>query len=256
MLKAHTLPRQNAGFLAFCHNVFWSQKGECVKGKSLIVLLVIVGAGYMGYRHLPSYYNPFVPLQLSDPPGKITQFKLRRLEPAQCAALLAEANEQGLISARPVADSSGNCPLTNVVRVRDFGPVKLSSSFLASCPLALSSALYVKQQARPLTAQYMQSELVRIEHLGSYACRNIYHRENARLSEHATADALDISGFRLANGQQISVLRGWKVDKTQPWLQAMLSASCHYYGNGLGPNYNAAHANHFHLGMRGFGLCR
>ena len=101
----------------------------------------------------------------------------------------------------------------------------------------------------------MSSELVRIDHLGSYACRNIYHRANARLSEHATAEALDISGFRLANGQQVTVLRGWKQDKTQPWLRAMLSASCGYYGNGLGPDYNAAHANHFHLGMRGYGLC-
>ncbi|EHE2712186.1 extensin, partial [Salmonella enterica] len=23
-----------------------------------------------------------------------------------------------------------------------------------------------------------------------------------------------------------------------------------------GPDYNAAHANHFHLGMRGYGVCR
>ncbi|HFY2366132.1 extensin family protein, partial [Salmonella enterica subsp. enterica serovar Kentucky] len=44
--------------------------------------------------------------------------------------------------------------------------------------------------------------------------------------------------------------------ETGPWLRAMLNASCHYYGNGLGPDYNAAHANHFHLGMRGYGVCR
>jgi Uncharacterized protein conserved in bacteria len=143
-----------------------------------------------------------------------------------------------------------------VVRVRDFGPVSLNSSFLASCPLALSSALFVSQQARPLTKTWTGSELTRIEHLGSFACRNIYSRPDARRSEHATADALDISAFRLANGQRVTVLNGWKAEKTQPWLQALLSASCGYYGNGLGPDYNAAHANHFHLGMRGYGLCR
>ncbi|HBC81487.1 MAG TPA: extensin [Escherichia sp.] len=226
-----------------------------MRGTGAIVFLLIVGAGIVGYRHLPSYYNPFAPLRLDDPPGRITQFKLKRLTPEQCDALLVEANQKRLIASQPVADSTDTCPLTNTVRVRDFGPVKLSSSFLASCPLALSSALFVQQQARPLTARYMSSELVRIDHLGSYACRNIYHRANARLSEHATAEALDISGFRLANGQQVTVLRGWKQDKTQPWLRAMLSASCGYYGNGLGPDYNAAHANHFHLGMRGYGLC-
>ena len=155
-----------------------------------------------------------------------------------------------------MADSGGACPLNNVVRVRDFGPVGLNGSFLASCPLALSSALFISQQARPLTKRYTGSDLARIDHLGSFACRNIYHRPDARRSEHATAEALDIAAFRLANGEHVTVLNGWKAATTQPWLKAMLAASCGYYGNGLGPEYNAAHANHFHLGMRGFGLCQ
>ncbi|WP_400174393.1 extensin family protein [Enterobacter hormaechei] len=227
-----------------------------MKGKGLLILIVIAGIATVGYRWLPPHYNPFVPLTLDDPPGKITQFKVRRLTPQACADLLAQANQRQLIRTQAVADSAGECPLSNVVRVRDFGPVSLNGSFLASCPLALSSALFVSQQARPLTKTWTGSELTRIEHLGSFACRNIYSRPDARRSEHATADALDISAFRLANGQRVTVLNGWKAEKTQPWLQALLSASCGYYGNALGPDYNAAHANHFHLGMRGYGLCR
>ncbi|TCB94146.1 extensin family protein [Enterobacter wuhouensis] len=227
-----------------------------MKGKKLLTVCVIVAAATVGYRWLPSYYNPFTPLTLDDPPGKITQYKLRRLTPEACGALLSQANQRKLIRTQPVADSAGACPLANVVRVRDFGPVSLSSSFLASCPLALSSALFVSQQARPLTKTLMGRELTRIDHLGSFACRNIYHRADARRSEHASAEALDISAFRLAGGERVTVLKGWTSAKTQPWLQALLAASCGYYGNGLGPDYNAAHANHFHLGMRGFGLCR
>lgn len=227
-----------------------------MKGKSVLTVCLIVAVATVGYRWLPSYYNPFTPLTLDDPPGKITQFKLRRLTPHACERLLSQANQRALIRTQAVADSAGECPLSNVVRVRDFGPVSLNSSFLASCPLALSSALFVSQQARPLTKTFMGSELTRIEHVGSFACRNIYHRPDARRSEYATAEALDISAFRLANGERITVLKGWRSAKTQPWLQALLAASCGYYGNGLGPEYNAAHANHFHLGMRGFGLCR
>ncbi|HCT7899314.1 TPA: extensin family protein [Enterobacter cloacae] len=227
-----------------------------MKGKTLLIVFILVAVATVGYRWLPSHYNPFTPLSLDDPPGPITQYKLRRLTPEACASLLSQANQKALIRTQPVADSAGACPLHNVVRVRDFGPVSLNSSFLASCPLALSSALFVSQQARPLTRTWTGSELVRIEHLGSYACRNIYHRPDARRSEHATAEALDISAFRLANGERVTILHGWRSTKTQPWLQALLTASCSYYGNGLGPEYNAAHANHFHLGMRGFGLCR
>ena len=227
-----------------------------MKGKTLLTVFIIVAAAAAGYRWLPSYYNPFKPLTLDDPPGRITQYKLRRLTPEACANLLAQANQRDLIRTQLVADSAGECPLINVVRVRDFGPVGLNGSFLASCPLALSSALFISQQARPLTKRYTGSDLARIDHLGSFACRNIYHRPDARRSEHATAEALDIAAFRLANGERVTVLNGWKAANTQPWLKAMLAASCGYYGNGLGPEYNAAHANHFHLGMRGFGLCR
>ncbi|MCK7078917.1 extensin family protein [Enterobacter bugandensis] len=227
-----------------------------MKGKTLLTIFILGAIATAGYRWLPSYYNPFTPLNLDDPPGRITQYKLRHLTPEACASLLAQANQKKLIRTQAVADSGGECPLNNVVRVRDFGPVSLNGSFLASCPLALSSALFVSQQARPLTKRFTGSELTRIEHLGSFACRNIYHRPDARRSEHATAEALDIAAFRLANGERVTVLNGWKSARTQPWLKALLAASCGYYGNGLGPEYNAAHASHFHLGMRGFGLCR
>ncbi len=227
-----------------------------MKGKGWLLMITLGVACGVGYRYLPSYYNPFAPLELTDPPNWLTQFKLKRLTPAHCQTLLQQANQQKLITSQPVPDSAGECPLTNVVRVRDFGAVKLSSSFLASCPLALSSALYVEQQAAPLTERLMMSRLTRIEHLGSFACRNIYHRPDARRSEHASAQALDISGFRLADGRHFTVLRGWRQEESAPWLRALLSVSCQYYGNGLGPDYNAAHANHFHLGMRGVGLCR
>ena len=140
-----------------------------MKGKGLLILIVIAGIATVGYRWLPPYYNPFVPLTLDDPPGKITQFKLRRLTPKACESLLAQANQRQLIRTQAVADSAGECPLSNVVRVRDFGPVSLNSSFLASCPLALSSALFISQQARPLTKTWTGSELTRIEHLGSFA---------------------------------------------------------------------------------------
>lgn len=221
-----------------------------------LMLAGVIGLGVGGYHLLPSWYNPFTPLALNDPPGFITRWKLKAIDDQQCRALLAQANQQKLISSKNVAASGGACPLKDAVQVSDFGSVTLSNRFLASCRLALSSALFVEQQVKPLAREYLNSELTRIDHLGSFACRNIYHRAQGPLSEHATANALDISGFRLKNGTQISVLKGWTQPQTQPFLRAVLETSCHYYGNGLGPDYNAAHANHFHLGMRGYGLCR
>jgi hypothetical protein len=230
------------------------------KGVTIIIGMVIVATtGFWLYERLPAQYNPFAPLSIDDPPTLVTRYKLRAMtnNPQACLALLQQAKQRGQLNFRSVSDTTGNCPLTDAVRVQDFGSVALSSSFLASCPLALSSTMFVHQRAVPLAQSEFGSRLTRINHLGSFACRNIYNREGARLSEHATADALDISGFGFANQQQISILKGWRAEgKGRGYLHAVFENGCPFFGNALGPEYNAAHADHFHLGMRGYGLCR
>lgn len=224
----------------------------------VMVLLVMLAAGGWALWTLPPQYNPFAPLTLDEPPTVVTRYKLRQLanHPQECAALLAQAQARGMISWRAQADSTGRCPLSKVVRVTRFGTVSLSSSFLASCPLAVRTAMFI-HRAAPGAMQVQGSALVRIDHVGSYACRNIYHRAQGRRSEHATADALDISGFRFADGQRITVEKGWgAAGTTSRVLRGLFQESCAFYGNALGPEYNAAHAGHFHLGINGFGLCR
>ncbi|MCV9877242.1 extensin-like domain-containing protein [Brenneria izbisi] len=231
-------------------------------GRGLLVSLILL-AGLIGLvpwfqRHLPAGYDPFSSLSVDDPPTFITRFKLKQVasNPETCLAVLTQAQEKGRITFTPVNDVAGQCPLVSPVRVQRFGPVGLSASFLASCPLALSSTMFVIQSAIPQAA-LMGTSLARIEHVGSYACRNVYHRPEGRLSEHATADALDIVGFRLTDGRQVSVLRQWpEKNERGDYLRATFKESCRFFGNSLGPEYNAAHANHFHLGMRGFGVCR
>lgn len=210
-------------------------------------------------QHLPAEYNPFTPLTVTDPPNLITRYKLRKLatDPAACLAVMERARDAGLVTFSRPAPMGGACPLDNPLRLQRFGAVTLSSSFLASCPMAVSSVMFVQRLSHNDTMPGLASPLARIDHLGSYACRNIYHRAEGRLSEHASADAWDIAGFQLQDGQKISVLRNWQQPQEKArWLHEAFRQSCDYFGNSLGPDYNTAHANHFHLGMRGFGLCR
>lgn len=230
------------------------------KAVKVVVGFIVVALGVFEiYQRLPAHYNPFAPLSIDDPPTFVTRYKLHQIanQPQACLALLQQAAGRGQLRFRTQPDTRGNCPLTNVVRVQNFGEVQLSSSFLASCPLALSSTMFIHQRAVPQAPSLFGSKLKRINHLGSYACRNIYARADARLSEHASADALDISGFIFANQQQVTVLKGWpSVGKGRDYLHAVFENGCPFFGNVLGPEYNAAHADHFHFGMRGYGLCR
>ncbi|VEB05741.1 putative inner membrane protein [Klebsiella pneumoniae] len=62
-----------------------------------------------------------------------------------------------------------------------------------------------------------------------------------------------VSAWRTADAS--ASLQGWRSETSHPWLVALLNNSCHYFGNALGPEYNAAHANHFHFGMPRQGFC-
>lgn len=231
--------------------------------KRFITFVVVLFAGgwlcSLLLRVLPPAWDPFSPLSVTDEPTLVTRYKLKRLaaNPEACLAVLQQARTQGYLSYTLPGTQQGRCPLVDPIRVTGFGDVKLSSSFLSSCTLAVSSTMLVTQTLKPMAIDELGSPLARIDHLGSYACRNIYHRAEGRISEHATADAWDLSGFRLQSGERISVLNHWAGDdKRSRWLHLVFARSCDLFGNALGPEYNAAHANHFHLGMRGFGLCR
>ncbi|GLR09763.1 extensin [Mixta theicola] len=231
--------------------------------KTMAVALMIILAGLASLpwlqRHLPSHWNPFTPLAVTDPPGPITRYKLQRLryDPAACLAVLQQARAAGLISFTQPPAISGSCPLAMPIRIQRFARVTLSSSFLASCPLAVSTTMFVIQANKIAVISPLKSPLERIDHVGSYACRNIYHRAQGRLSEHATADAWDVTAFRLENGTRIGVGRDWRRSgEESALLHRWFNSSCDWFGNSLGPDYNAAHASHFHLGMRGYALCR
>ena len=133
----------------------------------------------------------------------------------------------------------------------------MSSSFLASCPLAVAFALFERHSLQPAAQAVFGQAVTRVEHLGSFACRNVYNRAEGRLSQHASANALDIAGFRLADGRSISVLKDWpgQGDSAQ-FLRQARDGACDAFNVVLSPDYNAAHRNHFHLDMGRWGVCR
>ena len=103
--------------------------------------------------------------------------------------------------------------------------------------------------------------------MGSYACRNINRGEGATpgasRSRHATADAFDVSGLVLADGRRITVSRDWpRADAPVPGgeaaglLRDAHAGACRFFDGVLGPDYNAAHRDHFHLETGGYSMCR
>ncbi|NDL70159.1 extensin family protein [Vreelandella alkaliphila] len=230
--------------------------------RSVIVILCLIALGVAlqkGLIEIPRHWAPWAPLYIDDPVTPITQIKLKRLnnDPEACLAALDTVPE-GELHYTPLADYSPteSCPLTNVVRMQS-SSVRFNQSFVATCPLALSWVMYERHALQPAAQEIMGSRVAQVNHVGSFACRNVYGRETGRRSEHATAEALDVAGFQFENGQRITLIDHWDDEgETGEFLRAARDGACDTFGNVLGPDYNAAHADHFHLGMRGFRLCR
>jgi hypothetical protein len=96
--------------------------------------------------------------------------------------------------------------------------------------------------------------VVEIDHFGSYNCRRMYGRASEPWSEHAHANALDVAGFRLEDGRQISVAADWN-DKGAKgrFLHQVRDGACRLFATVLSPDYNAAHHDHLHLDEAGRG---
>ncbi|MBH1998408.1 MAG: extensin family protein, partial [Sphingomonadaceae bacterium] len=145
----------------------------------------------------------------------------------------------------------------------DAQAIALSPASVApSCPVVAALKLWEWQVVQP-AAQRIYGQPVRtIRHFGSFSCRRMYGRSQGDFSEHATADAIDIAGFTLADGQRISVLGDWPGEgKDAVFLRAVRDGACDLFSTVLSPDYNAAHRDHFHLdqaerGKTGWRACR
>lgn len=153
----------------------------------------------------------------------------------------------------PVPDRyyGAGCATVNTVQLSvlrgDTGHFSLANIGPVECPTAQTLASWARFGVDRAARQILGSPLVRIETMGSYACRNV--AGTARLSAHSRAAAIDVSGFVLADGRKISVKDDWKggSDAEREFLRVVHASACRRFGTVLGPDYNTAHHDHLHL---------
>ncbi|VAW05435.1 RNA binding S1 domain protein [hydrothermal vent metagenome] len=170
----------------------------------------------------------------------------------QCFSQLGKANVR--FSPLPNRNFGGGCSQIDSIKLLDVG-TDVTNLGPVKCNLAIKFAAWTEYAVKRAARQYLGSELKRIETMGSYSCRNI--AGTGKRSEHAHANAIDVSAFVLSDGRRISVENHWKSGrKEKQFLTAIHNSACKRFGTVLGPDYNYAHRNHFHFDMGGNGYCR
>ena len=235
--------------------------------KILLALALLAFAAFLGWGYARNHPEdvPWTKLDLAQPVGLFTGRKLAALagEGETCRALLRRAGIS--FTALPVRDPPGQCGYEDAVRFARGGALSAAyrpADLGTSCPVAAGLALWDWHVVQPAALRHFGVRVASIEHYGSYSCRRIYGRPEGAWSEHSTANAVDIAGFRLADGRRISVARDWRVGGAEArFLREVRDGACRLFATTLSPDYNAAHRDHLHLdqakrGAMGWRACR
>ena len=220
--------------------------------KRVLLAILLVGVIGLVFRQglLPAHLTPLPRLDLRNPLPVIVDWQLAELryDRRLCREMIGADD---VIEARPIGDRplKDGCGWINAVRVSKAGGASLGVGRV-TCQVAGAVALWVEYVVQREALRIFGARVVQIDNLGTYSCRNIVGNQfwQGRRSEHATANAIDIAGFRLDNGERISILRDWKSGgKKEEFLRAVHRGGCRYFRVALSPDFNPAHRDHFHF---------
>ena len=142
---------------------------------------------------------------------------------------------------------------------------------------------WIDTVVQPAALALLGQDVVRLVGVSSYVCRNRNGAPAGPISEHAYANAFDVSSFVLSDGRVINV-KEWspattnaglhdvapkvppsgtterpiagpltkveKADVRVAFLKRIHHEACRIFGTVLGPEANAAHLEHLHLDMK------
>ncbi len=216
----------------------------------LLLLLVggIAGELLLEHRHLPWH-----PLAIDERAGFATSIKLAAIgmgPSAWCEELIAGSNSLVTTSLSPY-DGADGCGWSWAVHIEKSAELELASKspVAMTCPLAAGAHIWltsIDYRAREL----LGSGLAAVRHVGSYSCRRMYNRATGPMSEHAYANAWDVTGFELVDGRIVSILKHWDAEgPLGEFLYAVRNDACDIFRVVLGPDYNDAHRDHLHVDM-------
>lgn len=138
------------------------------------------------------------------------------------------------------------CGIEEAVRLRAVGEVSLSQAALIDCATAKALKRWIDDSATPALGK-QGGGIASIKVAAHYACRTRNNIPGAKISEHGRGKAIDIAGFRMRDGGEITVLKDYGKGSAGRALAQMRKDACSIFGTVLGPGSDGYHRDHFHL---------
>jgi hypothetical protein len=139
----------------------------------------------------------------------------------------------------PVTSRVKGCGVPDPVRVTAVSGVRLSQPATIDCDTARALKTWVDKGLQPA---FGRREVVELKIAAHYICRPRNNKRGAKISEHGRGKAIDIAGFVLSDGTQLSILRDY--NRT---IRKAHKAACGIFGTTLGPGSDGYHEDHLHF---------
>lgn len=210
-------------------------------------------ASRLGLFDWPRVYDPLAVPDLRQPPGFLTQWQMKLVdaEPENCRAAFGLSGVSLAFKPKRV---QGNCSLAGTAEFRKLSLASIQSVEMR-CAIAARLYQWERHALQPAAQKLLGEPIAEILHFGSFSCRTM--RGRSSMSEHSSANAFDISGFRTTSGKIISVKRDWNGQNAAgKFLRVAREGLCDWFNLTLSPDYNADHADHFHVDMGWYRSCR
>lgn len=215
------------------------------------LIIVVLGsvAALFRFGMVPWVLNPLPVVDLAQANPWFIDWRLAALKnrPDLCQRVLVAPH----IDAQPISDSPmrDGCGWVNSVRMSTAGGVRAGFDKL-TCEAAAALALWLEHDLQQVAQEHFGQRVAAVQSFGTFSCRNIIGNPlwKGWRSQHASANAVDIGGFTLADGRRISVRGHWHGNGVEArFLRAAHGRACRYFRVVLGPDFNAAHQDHFHF---------
>jgi hypothetical protein len=187
----------------------------------------------------------------ADNPAEMLAAQQRPPEPPpQSACRLALTDAIAIAPTVPDIKGPGACGGPDMVRLEavilpDKTRVPLKPAGTMRCAMATAVADWIRTDMAPLAAS-IGTKLAELDNFDSFDCRGRNRIVGAKLSEHGRANALDVRGLKLANGQSIALTeRG----TPRELREKVLYSVCSRFSTVLGPGSDGYHEDHIHLDL-------
>ena len=180
----------------------------------------------------------------------VVEAQPERVYQAACPAVIRGLGEARMVPPLREGACGELSPLEVTAVLVNGRMVPLSSPVTTNCQMASALPAWLSA-VDGYAGAALESELAEVVTGTSYMCRNRNNASSGFTSEHGFANALDVTGFTLADGRSISVLEQWMPAAAPEGrlLRLAHDAACAGFTTVLGPEANAEHQDHLHVDL-------